>query len=142
MSMKESQPGEEKRLNSADDLETRISLIESAKRNEPEAWHHVLSLYSPLIAYWAWSKGVTCRHEQENISQEVFRRVFNKLDSFTKKDGRGSFRGWLRTITNNYIYSNHLGKARLMTVGCRSPMNSTDLHRPVFLSTALPCEAW
>ena len=113
----EKQPGEEKRPKPDDDLETRITLIESAKRNEPEAWQLVLSLYSPLISYWAWNKGVTCPHEQENVIQEVFRRVFNKLDSFTKKDGQGSFRGWLRTITNNFIYSNQLGNARLKTIG-------------------------
>lgn len=116
MSKDDNQAGEEN-LRQPDDLETRITLIESARRNEPEAWQQFLHLYSPLIAYWAWNKGVTCPHEQENIIQEVFRRVYHKLDTFTKKDGEGSFRGWLRTITHNFIYSNHLGKARLKTVG-------------------------
>ena len=107
----------ERNQNQPKDLDTRISLIESAKRNEPDAWQHVLHLYSPLITYWAWKKGVTCPHEQENIVQEVFRRVFHKLDTFAKKEGQGSFRGWLRTITHNFIYSNQLGKVRLKSVG-------------------------
>jgi len=94
-----------------------MSLIESAKADEPEAWQVVTDLYSPLIGYWAWRKGVKCPHEQENVIQEVFKRVYHKLDTFTKEEGNGGFRGWLRTITHNYIYSNQLGSSRLQTIG-------------------------
>ncbi len=100
-----------------DALETRLSLIDLARRDEPEAWKVVTGIYAPLIRHWAWKKGVRCPHELDNIIQEVFKRVYHRLDSFTKKDGKGSFRGWLRTITHNFIYSNHLGQPQLKTIG-------------------------
>jgi RNA polymerase sigma-70 factor (ECF subfamily) len=104
--------------NSSDDaLETRISLIDMARRDQPEAWNVVIGLYTPLIRHWAWKKGVQCPHELDNIIQEVFKRVYFKLDSFSKREGRGSFRGWLRRITHNYIYSNHLGHQPIKTIG-------------------------
>ena len=116
----------ERGRNSANDLDTRISLIQSAKQNEPEAWQAISELYSPLIAYWARKKGVECPHEQENIVQEVLRRVFHRLDTFTKEENKGTFRGWLRTITNNFIYSNQLGQNRLKSVGGSNWQNFLD----------------
>ena len=112
--------------NAADELDTRISLIKSAKKNEPEAWQAISELYSPLIAYWAWTKGVECPHEQENIVQEVLRRVFHRLNTFTKEENKGTFRGWLRTITNNFVYSNQLGQTRLKSVGGSNWQNFLD----------------
>ena len=102
---------------SSDEMLTRMSLIELAKLGEPDAWSVVTNLYTPLIRHWAWKKGVRNSHDLENINQEVFKRVFHKLGTFKKEDGKGSFRGWLRTITHNYIYSNHLGSERLKTIG-------------------------
>jgi RNA polymerase sigma-70 factor (ECF subfamily) len=107
----------DKQDQSSDDMLTRMSVIEMAKLDEPEAWSVVTSLYSPLIRHWAWKKGVRNSHDLENINQEVFKRVFHKLGTFKKENGKGSFRGWLRTITHNYIYSNHLGSEPLKTIG-------------------------
>lgn len=118
---------------SSDELDTRLSLIALAKKNEPEAWQIVADLYSPLISYWAWKKGVVCPHERENIVQEVFRRVIHGLDTFTKVENKGTFRGWLRTITNNLIYSNRLGEERLKAIGgsdWQQALNNIALDEP------------
>ncbi len=101
----------------SDDSETHLSIIEQAKVNDPEAWTTVTSLYSPLIRHWAWKKGVRCPHELDNVIQEVLKRVYHKLHTFNKEQGKGSFRGWLRTITHNFVYSNQIGDARLKVLG-------------------------
>lgn len=96
-----------------DELDTQLTIIEMAKGDDPEAWNTVTSLYSPLIRHWAWKKGVRCPHDLDNVNQEVFKRVYHKLHTFSKPEGKGSFRGWLRTITHNFIYSNQLAETRL-----------------------------
>jgi len=102
---------------SSSDLITQMSLIEKAKANEPVAWEVVFRLYAPLIKRWARGNGVRCSHEIENICQEVFTRIVKNLPSFQKRKNSGSFRGWLRVITRNYIYTNYTVSSKLLTVG-------------------------
>jgi RNA polymerase sigma-70 factor (ECF subfamily) len=94
-----------------------MSLIEKAQANEPVAWEVVFRLYGPLIKRWARGNGVRCPHEIDNICQEVFARIVKNLRSFQKQKKNGSFRGWLRVITRNYIYTNYAGTSNLLTIG-------------------------
>ena len=102
---------------SSSDLKTHMSLIEKAQSNEPVAWEVVFRLYAPLIKRWARGNGVQCPHEIENVCQEVFARIVKGLRSFQKRSNSGSFRGWLRVITRNYVYTNYIGTSNLRTVG-------------------------
>jgi RNA polymerase sigma-70 factor (ECF subfamily) len=102
---------------SSSDLQTQMSLIKKAQANEPVAWEVVFRLYAPLIKRWARGSGIRCPHEIENICQEVFTRIVKNLRSFQKRKKNGSFRGWLRVITRNYIFTNYADSSKLLTIG-------------------------
>jgi RNA polymerase sigma factor (sigma-70 family) len=88
-----------------------MSLIVQAQNNNPSAWELVYSLYTPLIRRWARRNGVRCSHELDNVTQEVFAKLAKNLRKFKdKRKSGGSFRGWLRRITRNHIYTNHFGE--------------------------------
>ncbi len=79
---------------------TSNSLLERAKRNDSDAWQVLVELYAPLVY-------VRCRHfwhlsapAAEDLGQEVFTAVARKLQHF-QRQRPGSFRKWLRTITDN-----------------------------------------
>ena len=103
-------------------LNTQMSLIEWAKQNEPRAWDQIFELYTPLIKRWAGLNGVRDDYEVENVCQEVLTKMFNSLNTFSKPDGKGSFRGWIFVITRNYILTNKMGKSPV-TIG------GSDWHR-------------
>ncbi|MDG1874698.1 MAG: sigma-70 family RNA polymerase sigma factor [Mariniblastus sp.] len=99
------------------DPDTQMSLIEQAKNDLPSAWEIVYTLYAPLIRRWARSFGVTCPYELENIVQDVFTKIAKNLKQYQDRATGGSFRGWLRVITRNHIFTNRLGNSKLRTIG-------------------------
>lgn len=92
------------------ELDPRQTLIEQLKSDDPAAWELLYELYSPLICHWAKRTGVICPHEQENVVQDVFTKVIKNIDSYRELEGRGSFPGWLYTITRNHISSTRSGE--------------------------------
>lgn len=100
---------------STPELDPQQNLIEQLKSDDPAAWEMLYKLYSPLICHWAKRVGVTCPHEQENVVQDVFTKVIKNIDSYQELEGRGSFPGWLHTITRNHINSTRISEPR--TVG-------------------------
>lgn len=102
---------------SSSDIATQFNLIQQAKANEPVAWELVFSLYAPLIKRWAKGYGVVCPFEIDNVCQEVFTKLVKNIDSFQYRESGGSFRGWLRVITRNYIWTQQMGKGKPQTIG-------------------------
>jgi RNA polymerase sigma-70 factor (ECF subfamily) len=102
---------------SSSDIATQFSLIQQAKANEPVAWELVFSLYAPLIKRWARGYGVDCPFEADNVCQEVFTKLVKNIASFEHRENGGSFRGWLRVITRNYIWTQQMGKVNPQTIG-------------------------
>lgn len=78
------------------------------KDNEPEAWHKLANLYSPLVYHWCWESGQPDADAADTV-QDVFRSVFGGIGNFRRDQQSGSFRGWLRTITRNRL-NNHFRK--------------------------------
>ena len=66
--------------------------------DEP-AWQRFVSIYTPLIFYWARKTGLG-QSDASDLVQDVLTLVFQKLPDF-KYDASRSFRGWLRTVTLN-----------------------------------------
>ena len=79
--------------------ETSDSLLDRVKSLDPKAWARFVSLYSPLVYYWCCRAGFQ-EADAADIGQEVFRSVFRSVSGFGRT-GPGSFRRWLKTITNN-----------------------------------------
>lgn len=104
-------------------LDTQLSLIQQAQADEPSAWELVHTLYAPLIQRWARGNGIKCPHELENVCQDVFAKLVKNLRNFQHREKNGSFRGWLRVITRNHVFTHLLGDASLKTIG------GTEWHR-------------
>lgn len=66
---------------------------------DESAWQQFVSLYTPLIFFWARKTGMP-QSDASDLVQEVLTLVFQKLPDF-KYDSTRSFRGWLRTVTLN-----------------------------------------
>jgi len=81
---------------------TSRSLIEAARVRDPAAWERLVSLYAPLILYWCRQWGLR-DDDAADVFQDVFQSIASHIDTFRKDPSRGTFRGWLRTITRNKV---------------------------------------
>ncbi len=87
-------------------LTTSLGLLERVRARDSVAWERLVTLYSPLVDHWCR----VCRvPEQEwpDLRQEVFLAVSRTIGSFRKETERGTFRGWLRTITRSKVTDLH-----------------------------------
>ncbi len=62
----------------------------------PPSWEDVVRLHSPRVYRLAY-RLTGNRHEAEDLTQDVFVRVFRSLADYTP----GTFEGWLHRITTN-----------------------------------------
>lgn len=82
---------------------TRTSLLWRVRNPaDQQAWEEFVHRYAPRIYYWCRSRGlqdVDC----EEIAQEVLVKLVSHMQRFEYDSARGSYRGWLKTITNHAI---------------------------------------
>lgn len=89
--------GNERETRTRGTLLLRLRDLENA-----EAWSEFLERYGPKIYGW-------CRRFQlqesdaADVTQDVLGRLVKSIRSFDYDPARGSFRGWLKTVTNNAI---------------------------------------
>jgi RNA polymerase sigma factor (sigma-70 family) len=67
-----------------------------------EAWHRLVTIYSPLIRGWL-RRYSTAEHELDDLVQEVLTVVVRRIPEFERQPRTGAFRCWLRTITVNCL---------------------------------------
>ena len=79
---------------------TSASMLERAKRNDQDAWRILVGLYAPVVYTRCRQQWNLAPAEAENVGQEVFTAVARKLTDF-QRQRHGSFRKWLRIITDN-----------------------------------------
>jgi RNA polymerase sigma factor (sigma-70 family) len=63
---------------------------------QPPSWEHVVEAHSARVYRLAY-RLTGNRHDAEDLTQDVFVRVFRSLSSYTP----GAFEGWLHRITTN-----------------------------------------
>ena len=78
------------------------SVLERARQGDQDAAVQINRLYSRLVCYWCWKKGV-CPEDTLDISQETFVAVHQYLGSFQRNSQSGGFRAWIKRITHNKI---------------------------------------
>lgn len=71
-------------------------------------------MYAPLVVRWCYGRGLAAT-DAEDVSQEVFLRVSERLDQFRKEKPTDTFRGWLCRITHNEIANHFRRLERLKT---------------------------
>lgn len=83
--------------------ETRHSLILRLRdgRNQ-QAWAEFLEIYQPLILRLVRSRGLQDADARE-VTQDVLLAVVAAIPNWDANPAKGSFRGWLSTITRNLV---------------------------------------
>lgn len=85
-----------------DSASTRLSLISRIRSNDSRAWHDLVALYSPLVAFWCRKQKVA-ESEINDAVQEVFFSVSRGIDDYRPTETGGGFRAWLWTITRHKL---------------------------------------
>lgn len=81
-------------------IETRISLIDCLRENEPSGWSRLMHVYGPYVKGWAIRLGISAQ-DRDDICQEVYRVVISRINDFQLGERVGSFRKWIQQITRN-----------------------------------------
>ncbi len=81
---------------------TSAGLLQGIRAQDREAWHRLVSIYSPLVYGWTRRAGFQ-QADAADLTQEVMFAVLGHAARFEKRNPNDSFRGWLRTICKNKI---------------------------------------
>lgn len=65
-----------------------------------DAWNEFVEQYAPAVQAWAWQTGLQ-DSDAADVTQEVLLKLLEKMRTFQYDRSRGSFRGWLKTVTVN-----------------------------------------
>jgi RNA polymerase sigma-70 factor (ECF subfamily) len=75
-------------------------LLVRVQARDPRAWERFVALYTPLVYHWCRGEGLAPA-DAVDVGQEVFCAVALAIAAFQYEHDRGTFRGWLRRITEN-----------------------------------------
>jgi RNA polymerase sigma factor (sigma-70 family) len=81
---------------------------ENAAPWAPPSWDEVVRMYGPQVFRLAY-RLTGNRHDAEDLTQDVFVRVFRSLASYTP----GTFDGWLHRITTNLFLDGARRRSRI-----------------------------
>jgi len=82
-------------------LSTSVTLLQRVRqRDDQAAWERFVSLYTPLLFRWALRAGLN-ESDAADLVQDVLLLLMNELPTFEYDPQRGTFRGWLKTLTIN-----------------------------------------
>lgn len=80
-------------------LTTSVTLLQRVRsQGDQAAWERFVTLYTPLLYRWAQRAGMA-DHDAVDLVQDVFLVLMHELPHFEYDTARGSFRGWLKTVT-------------------------------------------
>jgi RNA polymerase sigma-70 factor, ECF subfamily len=81
---------------------TSISLIDGVQRQDPSAWARLVRIWTPFVFARCRNSGFSLA-DAEDITQNVFAKVFAGIDQFRRDGERLRFRFWIAAITRNEI---------------------------------------
>jgi RNA polymerase sigma-70 factor (ECF subfamily) len=91
---------------------TRASLLVRLRdRHDGEAWRQFVAVYAPLVYGFARKRGLQDA-DAADLMQEVLRAVAGASPRLEYDPRRGTFRGWLYTVTRNKLYNFLSGRRR------------------------------
>src|SRR5579884_4430777 len=85
-------------------LDQDLALIERCLRGEEAAWEDLVKVHTRRV-YAICYRFTGTDQEAQDLTQEVFLRVFRSLKSF--RAGEGSFAVWLGRLTRNLLIDNY-----------------------------------
>ena len=107
--------------------QTRVTLLTRLKDvDDIDAWTEFSKLYGPVIYSFARKRGLQDA-DAADIVQDVLRSVARNAHRMEYDPKRGTFRGWLYTITRNKIYTFlSSNKRKAMNVGDAKESNALE----------------
>jgi RNA polymerase sigma-70 factor (ECF subfamily) len=89
---------------SEEHLNTTENLLPRCRTGDEAAWRELVSLYSRKVFGLAY-RFTGRADEAEDLTQEVFIKVYRTLDRYRESDG--PFQGWLMTVARNHAIDNY-----------------------------------
>lgn len=90
-------------MSSFDDSLTRASLLWRVRNpTDQQAWEEFVERYAPRVYSWCRARGLQ-NADCEEIAQDVLVKLVGAMQQFKYDTARGSYRGWLKTVTNHAI---------------------------------------
>ncbi|MCA9269111.1 MAG: sigma-70 family RNA polymerase sigma factor [Planctomycetales bacterium] len=109
---------------------TSTSLLERVQCGDAGAWHDFVQLYCPLVYSFARRNGLQPA-DADDITQDVFHNVIQKIAAFRHQGRPGSLRNWLRTIARNAMISRYRQHRDAPAIGGSHPnLAETTWHLP------------
>ena len=82
---------------------TSITLLAKLANQQNEgAWERFVEIYSPHVNRWCKKFGLQ-ENDASDVTQDVLLKLLNAMQEFDYSPSKGSFRGWLKTVTSNMI---------------------------------------
>ena len=82
---------------------TRPSLLVRLRdARDEQAWSHFVDIYAPLVYGYARKHGLQDA-DAADVTQEVLRSVARSMEGLEYDPRRGTFHGWLLTVTRNAL---------------------------------------
>jgi len=85
-------------------LDADIQLVERCLNGEEAAWEDLVKVHTRRV-YGICYRFTGSDHEAQDLTQEVFLRIFRSLKSF--RSGEGSFTVWLSRLTRNLLIDHY-----------------------------------
>src|SRR5205085_12002933 len=84
---------------------TRVTLLNRLRDGrDGDAWREFVHLYGPVVYGFARKRGLQDA-DAADLMQEVLRSVARNAGRMEYDPKRGTFRGWLYTVTRNKVYN-------------------------------------
>jgi RNA polymerase sigma-70 factor (ECF subfamily) len=84
---------------------TRITLLARIRDGkDTDAWREFVQIYGPVVYRFARNRGLQDA-DAADLMQDVLRSVARTAPRLEYDPARGTFRGWLYTVTRNKIYN-------------------------------------
>jgi RNA polymerase sigma factor (sigma-70 family) len=87
-----------------------VLLLLLGNPTDAECWNNFVDRYAPKIYGWCRQRGLQ-EADAEDVTQEVLTQLVHKLRTFTYDPKKGTFRGWLKTLTH-HAWCDYLEKGR------------------------------
>lgn len=85
------------------EMATSTTLLQRLKdESDSDAWNDFVNRYSPKVFDWC-RKNSLQDSDAADVTQQVLLKLVTTMRTFDYDSHRGSFRGWLKTVTSNAV---------------------------------------
>ena len=77
-------------------------LLRLRNLDDQDAWDEFVQRYAPQVFFWCRQNGLQ-DSDASDVTQEVLAKLVACMRDFEYQSQRGSFRGWLKTVTRNAV---------------------------------------